>query len=1186
MADDITLTVRVRDLSRGDFQRLDRQLDRMRRDLQGVRRDTDSAGMHSRRLGQDIDKLGQKFKQMQQSGNLSRRELTQMSHALDGMSRSALNAARSGEITHDRFHSLNSEIGSLRAQLTHLGRDLDGNTNALRRNNNQSRTTVRMVNGVVQSVRTATRSIDGNTNVINTWRNETNRTGNTIRTLNGNGTVTGKVFGNMRAKLIGLAVVLGASLLPTIGALAPMLAGIAGVVGVAALAFSGLSKPTKQLSKDEKDFLKGLKPLNKEFKELQATARKAVLPGLTKSFDDVGKAMKSLNPVVKVAGKGLTDLVQKAARGISSKSFMGPFLENVKMGTAWLQEFAGSFGTFLKEFFAFGAKSKPALDAWQDLLGGFLDRGLPGMFKNMESGIKGSSEYLSGLSAVINDGLLPGLGRLLGKFMEVFGPTLGDMLKIAAGTFMELADIGGKLMVAFGPVLKLFMDIGNGMANIGRIGFGTLADTMGALGTALAQSVSDAFGGPQFSNFQSVLTAFSTWVKNNEPTIRGFFTSLAHAIINAVDVGITMMPKLMTIFSVTMDTIMISIGNLISSLAVMFGDLPIIGPKLKAASKNFNDFYKGAKAEMDKATIAAGKFAAAAHPNLQRAQLVIDVDEAKRNLEDIKAQLRDPDLTKERKAKLTADKKAAEDALAKAKAALSTFDNKRASAKLDANNAPFFGKLGAANGARLKNKSAAITARTDGFWAGIRSIAGKVLGTSYINVQMRKVESQNAPKFSANGNVFRHFANGGTERHDAQIGDGGTTRVWNEPETGGESYIPLGPSKRTRSRQIAATTVGILGGRVEWFAKGGLSKKQKAQAASEKSARNEARGDLTISHFGKMAGYKNDEFKKALGLPDALGGLVDSLNHWRSVILKSTHGAMEKSLLKQLDKAGKSLIKYEKSLSKVEKSLDKAKTKLDDLKQAAASLRESVTSGVMSATDITQVANGGDKNITVSDIMTQMTQNRDKSSAFASSLKQLQKKGVSKEIIEQIAQAGISGGGLETAGALLGASSSEIKSINDMQKQINANAKSAGNTAADAMYGAGIKAAQGLVDGLTKKKKDIEKAMMNIAKAMEKSIKKALGIKSPSRVMMQVGHHTAEGFALGIAKNRKVPSAWSSMLNTGPSGGVTSGGGGGAEVIQLVIGNKVFDEIVLDSNRRTVRTHGGNVQAVYGRRTG
>lgn len=78
----------------------------------------------------------------------------------------------------------------------------------------------------------------------------------------------------------------------------------------------------------------------------------------------------------------------------------------------------------------------------------------------------------------------------------------------------------------------------------------------------------------------------------------------------------------------------------------------------------------------------------------------------------------------------------------------------------------------------------------------------------------------------ANGGILA-FANGGfKENHVAQIAKAGEWRVWAEDETGGESYIPLSPAKRPRSRRIAEETVRRLGGDpagISWYASGGLS---------------------------------------------------------------------------------------------------------------------------------------------------------------------------------------------------------------------------------------------------------------------------------------------------------------------------------------------------------------------------
>ena len=70
--------------------------------------------------------------------------------------------------------------------------------------------------------------------------------------------------------------------------------------------------------------------------------------------------------------------------------------------------------------------------------------------------------------------------------------------------------------------------------------------------------------------------------------------------------------------------------------------------------------------------------------------------------------------------------------------------------------------------------------------------------------------------------LYRYAAGGMRENHVAQIAPAGAWRMWAEPETGGEAYIPLAMSKRPRSRMIAAETVRRLGGEVAWFASGGI----------------------------------------------------------------------------------------------------------------------------------------------------------------------------------------------------------------------------------------------------------------------------------------------------------------------------------------------------------------------------
>lgn len=73
---------------------------------------------------------------------------------------------------------------------------------------------------------------------------------------------------------------------------------------------------------------------------------------------------------------------------------------------------------------------------------------------------------------------------------------------------------------------------------------------------------------------------------------------------------------------------------------------------------------------------------------------------------------------------------------------------------------------------------------------------------------------------NADGAVYaRSFADGG---HYAQIAGPGAWRVWAEPETGGEAYIPLASSKRERSLSILGQVATMFGYGLMPMANGGI----------------------------------------------------------------------------------------------------------------------------------------------------------------------------------------------------------------------------------------------------------------------------------------------------------------------------------------------------------------------------
>jgi len=97
----------------------------------------------------------------------------------------------------------------------------------------------------------------------------------------------------------------------------------------------------------------------------------------------------------------------------------------------------------------------------------------------------------------------------------------------------------------------------------------------------------------------------------------------------------------------------------------------------------------------------------------------------------------------------------------------------------------------------------------------------------------------------ANGGItlpkVNAYAGGGFENHVAQISRGQTPfRVWSEPETGGEAYIPLGKMKRPRSLKILDEVADMFGFTLVKklsFASGGIMKSVQPNTSSPFSAR-------------------------------------------------------------------------------------------------------------------------------------------------------------------------------------------------------------------------------------------------------------------------------------------------------------------------------------------------------------
>ncbi|MDT0473012.1 hypothetical protein RM863_12845 [Streptomyces sp. DSM 41014] len=196
----------------------------------------------------------------------------------------------------------------------------------------------------------------------------------------------------------------------------------------------------------------------------------------------------------------------------------------------------------------------------------------------------------------------------------------------------------------------------------------------------------------------------------------------------------------------------------------------------------------------------------------------------------------------------------------------------------------------------------------------------------------------------------------------------------------------------------------------------------------------------------------------------------------------------------------------------VVKKLATAQKKLDDLVKARAKAASDITKGILDEANIT--SGHADVN-SVTAITVELQQAVKATKAFEANNAKLKKAGLRSDLLQQIADAGVAAGGA-TAAALARATPAELKRINDLQAQLAKSAKSTGDTVGDALYGAGIRAAQGLVAGLKSQEKAIEKQMAKIAKAMLATVKKVHKTKSPSRAFADIGRMDMEGWRGGV----------------------------------------------------------------------
>ncbi|MFJ2745308.1 hypothetical protein ACIO3O_37255 [Streptomyces sp. NPDC087440] len=194
-------------------------------------------------------------------------------------------------------------------------------------------------------------------------------------------------------------------------------------------------------------------------------------------------------------------------------------------------------------------------------------------------------------------------------------------------------------------------------------------------------------------------------------------------------------------------------------------------------------------------------------------------------------------------------------------------------------------------------KTVKITAPTGTPLQQVQSIQSKINQlqdrTVHVTIRYTTVGKPYIDNYADGG--IRHFANGGiqqmasrvkafangAENHVAQIARPGQIRVWNEPETQGEAYLPLAHSKRRRSKAILDRVAQMFGGRVVYFANGGVS--QYGQGAARTHALSSGSRTVAASTPGSSALVGGDLNVNVAQVGTVRGALDDAMFELRKI---------------------------------------------------------------------------------------------------------------------------------------------------------------------------------------------------------------------------------------------------------------------------------------------------------------
>jgi tape measure domain-containing protein len=245
---------------------------------------------------------------------------------------------------------------------------------------------------------------------------------------------------------------------------------------------------------------------------------------------------------------------------------------------------------------------------------------------------------------------------------------------------------------------------------------------------------------------------------------------------------------------------------------------------------------------------------------------------------------------------------------------------------------------------------------------------------------------------------------------------------------------------------------------------------------------------------------KKPDLKAIAAAQDALAKDKDLLAQERSA---------REELISGLDAQKKKLLGLKSDYDTITKQLDDAKQALDQAEQARAQAKQ----GIVDKYDTTPTVDD-DSKTKVADYVKALQDQITATKSYTDTLAKLRAIGLDDTTYQKLLDEGLAG--KDFAEQLLAGGKTAVDSVNALDTQLLGAAKKLADDMSAQLYDAGVNAAQALVTALQSQQSALEKQMEALAKAMVNAMRRQLKIKSPSRVMLEIGKFAAQGVVDGL----------------------------------------------------------------------